>query len=35
MMPKKFKKQQDKPIKLRMEAGTYYVWVGGNCDCAH
>ena len=35
MMPKKFKKQQDKPIKLRMDAGTYYVWVGGNCDYAH
>ena len=28
-------KQQDKPIKLRMEAGTYYVWVGGSCDYAH
>ena len=35
MMHKKFKKQQDKPIKLRMEAGTYYVWVGGSCDYAH
>ena len=28
-------KQQDKPIKLRMDAATYYVWVGGSCDYAH
>ena len=28
-------KQQDKPIKLRMDASTYYVWVGGSCDYAH
>lgn len=27
--------KQDKPIKLRMDAGTYYVWVGGSCDYAH
>lgn len=27
--------KQDRPIKLRMEAGTYYVWVGGSCDYAH
>ena len=28
-------KQQGKPIKLRMDAATYYVWVGGSCDYAH
>ena len=27
--------KQDKPIKLRMDADTYYVWVGGSCDYAH
>ncbi len=27
--------KQEKPIKLRMDAGTYYVWVGGSCDYAH
>ena len=27
--------KQDKPIKLRMDAGTFYVWVGGSCDYAH
>ena len=27
--------KQGKPIKLRMEADTYYVWVGGSCDYAH
>ena len=27
--------KQGKPIKLRMDAGTYYVWVGGSCDYAH
>ena len=26
--------KQDKPIKLRMDAGTFYVWVGGSCDYA-
>ena len=24
-----------KEIKLHMDAGTYYVWVGGSCDYAH
>ena len=24
-----------KDIRLRMDAGTYYVWVGGSCDYAH
>ena len=28
-------KQQTKPIKLRMDAATYYIWVGGSCDYAH
>ena len=27
--------KQGKPIKLRMDADTYYVWVGGSCDYAH
>ena len=27
--------KQDKPIKLRMDAATYYIWVGGSCDYAH
>lgn len=25
----------NKEIKLRMDADTYYVWVGGSCDYAH
>ena len=29
------KMKQDKMIKLRMDADTYYVWVGGSCDYAH
>jgi hypothetical protein len=27
--------KQDRPIRLRMDADTYYVWVGGSCDYAH
>ncbi len=27
--------KQQKPIKLRMDAATYYIWVGGSCDYAH
>ena len=27
--------KQEKPIKFRMDAGAYYVWVGGSCDYAH
>ncbi len=27
--------KQDKPMKFRMVADTYYVWVGGSCDYAH
>ena len=27
--------KQNKPIKLRMDAVTYYIWVGGSCDYAH
>ena len=27
--------RREKEIKLRMTAGTYYVWVGGSCDYAH
>ena len=27
--------RQTNPIKLRMDADTYYVWVGGSCDYAH
>ena len=27
--------KQDKPIKLRIDAATYYIWVGGSCDYAH
>ncbi len=23
---------KQKPIKLRMDAATYYIWVGGSCD---
>jgi len=26
---------KQKPIKLRMDAATYYMWVGGSCDYAH
>lgn len=24
--------KNSKPIKMKMEPGTYYVWVGGSCD---
>ena len=27
--------KQDKTLKLLMDVGTYYVWVGGSCDYAH
>lgn len=27
--------KHDKPIQLRMEADTYYIWVGGSTDYAH
>lgn len=26
---------KQKQIKLRMDASTYYIWVGGSCDYAH
>ena len=27
--------KKQKPIKLRMDTATYYIWVGGSCDYAH
>ena len=27
--------KQNRPISLKMDPDTYYVWVGGSCDYAH
>ena len=27
--------KKQKPIKLRMDTATYYIWVGGSCEYAH